>query len=100
MAEIVVAEPGYEVDPKYPRPLTRSITISCAHDHVPEHFQSERLPPSLASKIQEFLRVANLVGGHEPRIAYLCKLFVFLGSWVCFIDCSMLFKLDTGFDSE
>jgi hypothetical protein len=88
MAEIVVAEPGYEVDPKYPRPLTRSITIS------------ERLPPSLASKIQEFLRVANLVGGHEPRIAYLCKLFVFLGSWVCFIDCSMLFKLDTGFDSE
>ncbi|KAE8124605.1 hypothetical protein FH972_019472 [Carpinus fangiana] len=77
MAEIVVAEPSYEVDTEYPPPLTRAITISSAHDLLHEPFESERLPPSLASEIQEFLRVANLVGGEEPRIAYLCRFHAF-----------------------
>jgi callose synthase len=77
MAEIVLAEPSYEVDTEYRPPLTRAITISSAHDLLHEPFESERLPPSLASEIQEFLRIANLVGGEEPRIAYLCKLGLF-----------------------
>lgn len=77
MSEIVVAEPIYEDDPPEPkRPITRSITMGTGseHNHVPEPFESERLPASLASEIQRFLRVANLIESDEPRIAYLCKL--------------------------
>ncbi|CAB4277163.1 unnamed protein product [Prunus armeniaca] len=74
MSEIVVAEPIYEDDPPEPeRPITRSITMGTGseHNHVPEPFESERLPASLASEIQRFLRVANLIESDEPRIAYL-----------------------------
>lgn len=84
-SEIVVADPGYdyEGDPgtvtEYTTPttVTRSITSGSEHDidhqYVPEPFESERLPPTLESGIQRFLRVANLIEREEPRIAYLCK---------------------------
>lgn len=55
--------------------FTRSLTY---REHVPQRFESERLPSTLASDIQKFLRVANLIESEEPRIAYLCKLFFFL----------------------
>lgn len=51
--------------------LTRSLTSG--REHVSERFDSERLPATLASEIQKFLRVANLIDNEEPRIAYLCK---------------------------
>ena len=97
MAEIVVADPIYEdeghtntntVKTYTTTPVTMSLTtISYGyHDHyVPEPFESERLPPTLEYEIQRFLRVANLIGKEEPRVAYLCKLFVFFGNWGCFI---------------
>ncbi|KAJ0046231.1 hypothetical protein Pint_04895 [Pistacia integerrima] len=55
--------------------LTRSLTSG--REHVPEPFDSERLPPTLASEIQRFLRVANLIETEEPRIAYLCRFHAF-----------------------
>lgn len=84
MAEIVLAEPiqestsstaastsrrGYTTSNE--RPFTRSITFG--RDHVPEPFDSEKLPVTLISEIQRFLRVANLIESEEPRVAYLCK---------------------------
>lgn len=69
-------------------PFTRSLTSG--REHVPEPFDSERLPATLASKIGRFLRVANLIESEEPRIAYLCKLFfnnsLFLVNRVCFVE--------------
>ncbi|KAM3732281.1 hypothetical protein ACB098_11G048200 [Castanea mollissima] len=88
-SEIVVADPGYdyEGDPgtvtEYTAPttVTRSITVGSEHDidhqYVPEPFESERLPPTLESGIQRFLRVANLIEREEPRIAYLCRFHAF-----------------------
>lgn len=97
MSEIVVAEPIYEGDLEEPqRPVTRAITMGSTsyHNHVPEPFESERLPATLASEIQRFLRVANLIESEEPRIAYLCELFCFvfflfvlLVKRFCFIRC-------------
>ncbi|XP_050112527.1 putative callose synthase 8 [Malus sylvestris] len=80
MSEIVVAEPIYEGDLEEPqRPVTRAITMGSTsyHNHVPEPFESERLPATLASEIQRFLRVANLIETEEPRIAYLCRFHAF-----------------------
>lgn len=45
-------------------------------EYVPGPFDSERLPTVFASEIQRFLRVANLVGREEPRVAYLCESFL------------------------
>jgi hypothetical protein len=42
-------------------------------------FDSERLPPTLVQEVQPVLRVANLIDGETPRVAYLCK-FAFLPS--------------------
>ncbi|KAJ4726559.1 Callose synthase-like protein [Melia azedarach] len=56
-------------------PFTRSLTSG--REHVPEPFDSERLPATLASKIGRFLRVANLIESEEPRIAYLCRFHAF-----------------------
>ncbi|KAK1591245.1 hypothetical protein Q3G72_004616 [Acer saccharum] len=56
-------------------PFTRSLTSG--RQHVPEPFDSERLPSTLASDIQRFLRVANLLETDEPRIAYLCRFHAF-----------------------
>ncbi|KAL0743640.1 hypothetical protein Bca4012_085153 [Brassica carinata] len=53
---------------------TRSLTF---REHVSEPFDSERLPATLASEIQRFLRIANLVESEEPRIAYLCRFHAF-----------------------
>lgn len=101
-SEIVVADPGYdyEGDPgtvtEYTTPttVTRSITSGSEHDidyqYVPEPFESERLPPTLESGIQRFLRVANLIEREEPRIAYLCKFKNCVSFWaigfVLYID--------------
>lgn len=81
--EIVVAEPIYYETSTTTREedkasTSRSITtVSCGvdydEDHVPEPFESERLPATLAAEIQRFLRVANLIEREEPRVAYLCK---------------------------
>lgn len=78
MAEIVVAEPSHESTSyrrEYistdSRPFTRSITYG--RDYGPEPFDSEKLPVTLVSEIQRFLRVANLIEIEEPRVSYLCK---------------------------
>ncbi|KAL0306685.1 UNVERIFIED_CONTAM: putative callose synthase 8 [Sesamum radiatum] len=71
MSEIVVAEPtndeqnvastssrrAYTTTDK--RPFTRSLTSG--REHVPEPFDSEKLPITLVSEIQRFLRVANQI---------------------------------------
>ncbi|GAV78689.1 Glucan_synthase domain-containing protein/FKS1_dom1 domain-containing protein [Cephalotus follicularis] len=84
MAEIIVVD-----DPIYEQTsepnnrentavrITRSITFGDDHENVYEPFDSERLPPTLASEIQSFLRVANLIECDEPRIAYLCRFHAF-----------------------
>ncbi|TXG66640.1 hypothetical protein EZV62_007915 [Acer yangbiense] len=56
-------------------PTKKSLTSG--RQHVPEPFDSERLPSTLASDIQRFLRVANLLETDEPRIAYLCRFHAF-----------------------
>ena len=61
---------GYTRDDS--RPFTRSLTMG--RDHVTEPFDSEKLPVTLVSEIQRFLRVANLIEVDEPRVAYLCEL--------------------------
>lgn len=82
--EIVLAEPIYNETGTTTREedkasTSRSITtvstsgVGDDDDHVPEPFDSERLPPTLAAEIQRFLRVANLIERDEPRVAYLCK---------------------------
>lgn len=53
--------------------FTRSITSG--REYVPEPFDSEKLPVTLVSEIQRFLRVANQIELEEPRVAYLCKSF-------------------------
>ncbi|XP_074319213.1 putative callose synthase 8 isoform X1 [Silene latifolia] len=55
---------------------TRSIT-NFEHNYVPEAFESERLPLTLASGIRRFLRVANQIEIEEPRVAYLCRFHAF-----------------------
>lgn len=98
--EIVVAEPtgegcsrgSYnngnrrEYTSKNTRPFTRSITWGRDDDPEPEPFDSEKLPVSLVSEIQRFLRVANLIETEEPRVAYLCKpsFSFFLYRWLKF----------------
>ncbi|MED6118112.1 hypothetical protein PIB30_000095 [Stylosanthes scabra] len=42
-----------------------------SNEYVPGPFDSERLPSVFASEIQRFLRVANIIGREEPRVAYL-----------------------------
>lgn len=79
--EIVVAEPIFyecEGDGAGPSSSSTSLTISSGIDYhsVPEPFESERLPPTLAAEIQRFLRMANLVEIEEPRVAFLCKLLI------------------------
>lgn len=81
MAEIVLAEPSGEstsnsnrrvYNTTNSRQFIRSIT-SGRDDYVPEPFDSEKLPVTLVSEIQRFLRVANQIEADEPRVAYLCK---------------------------
>ncbi|CAK9325304.1 unnamed protein product [Citrullus colocynthis] len=79
--EIVVSEPIVEADSEHAASITSSIASgSHAHgvDYNPEPFESERLPVSLASEIQRFLRVANSIEREEPRIAYLCRFHAFV----------------------
>lgn len=52
--------------------VTRSITYKDYDHYVPEPFESERLPLTLATEIRRFLRVANQIERQEPRVAYLC----------------------------
>ncbi|MFS7994499.1 putative 1,3-beta-glucan synthase [Helianthus anomalus] len=88
MAEIVVVEPSIastsntnpanhnnnnnnnETKPFY--------TITSGRDYVPEPFDSEKLPVTLKSEIQRFLRVANLIDAQEPRVACLCRFHAFV----------------------
>ncbi|KAL6506932.1 putative callose synthase 8 [Orobanche hederae] len=58
------------------RHFARSIT-SGGRDSVPEPFDSEKLPVTLVSEIQRFLRVANQIEIDEPRVAYLCRFHAF-----------------------
>ncbi|XVF18396.1 hypothetical protein REPUB_Repub11eG0018000 [Reevesia pubescens] len=62
--------------------FTRSLTYgesssSGSGGYVSEMFNSERLPPTLASEIQRFLRVANMLEWKAPRVAYLCRFHAF-----------------------
>ncbi|CAL0310217.1 unnamed protein product [Lupinus luteus] len=96
MAEIVPAEPIHEIyfeqgetstsreETTHHEHVNLAITIDTSssniHDnlgYVPGPFDSERLPTIFASEIQRFLRVANLVGREEPRVAYLCRFHAF-----------------------
>ncbi|KAL3651083.1 putative callose synthase 8 [Castilleja foliolosa] len=54
---------------------TRSLTSG--RENVPEPFDSEKLPITLVSEIQRFLRVANQIEIDEPRVAYLCRFHAF-----------------------
>ncbi|CAH8260508.1 unnamed protein product [Arabidopsis lyrata] len=45
--------------------------LAFQEQYVWEPYDSEKLPETLASEIQRFLRVANLVESEEPRVAYL-----------------------------
>lgn len=92
MAEIVVVEPSYEVYTEHTLPSTGTLTVGSWHDHVPKPFESERLPPTLASEIQRFLRVANLIESKEPRIAYLCK-FIVIWSYYVYLKLVLEFYL-------
>ncbi|KAF7112669.1 hypothetical protein RHSIM_RhsimUnG0205500 [Rhododendron simsii] len=88
--EIVVAEPTgegcsrsannshnrREYTSRNARQFTRSITWG-RDDPEPEPFDSEKLPVSLVSEIQRFLRVSNLIETEEPRVAYLCRFHAF-----------------------
>ncbi|KAM0839639.1 hypothetical protein ACQ4PT_060186 [Festuca glaucescens] len=42
-----------------------------------QRFDSERLPPTLVQQVQPLLRVANLLDGETPRVAYLCRFHAF-----------------------
>ncbi|XP_076887720.1 putative callose synthase 8 [Bidens hawaiensis] len=53
-------------------------TITSGRDYVPEPFDSEKLPVTLKSEIQRFLRVANLIDAQEPRVACLCRFHAFV----------------------
>lgn len=64
--------------------ITNNVINSC-NDYVPGPFDSERLPTVFASEIQRFLRVANLLGREEPRVAYLCELFFIVFSVFVFM---------------
>ncbi|KAK6134488.1 hypothetical protein DH2020_031770 [Rehmannia glutinosa] len=87
MSEIVVAEPSNDEQNRAStsnrraytttnkRPFTRSLTSG--REHVPEPFDSEKLPVTLVSEIQRFLRVANQIEIDEPRVAYLCRFHAF-----------------------
>ncbi|GFQ05755.1 putative callose synthase 8 [Phtheirospermum japonicum] len=57
------------------RHYTRSLTSG--RENVPEPFDSEKLPITLVSEIQRFLRVANQIEIDEPRVAYLCRFHAF-----------------------
>lgn len=80
-SEIVVAEPfhastsGSSYNREYissdTTPFTRSITFG--RHYTPDPFDSEKLPVTLVSEIQRFLRVANLIEFENPRVAYICK---------------------------
>ncbi|XVF79206.1 hypothetical protein PTKIN_Ptkin14bG0201900 [Pterospermum kingtungense] len=61
-----------------PRSLTYGESSSSGSGgYVSEVFNSERLPPTLASEIQRFLRVANMLEWRAPRVAYLCRFHAF-----------------------
>ncbi|KAI5662239.1 hypothetical protein M9H77_21562 [Catharanthus roseus] len=86
MAEIVPAEPSTSSNgastsnrrvytTSNTRPFMRSITYG--REDVPEPFDSEKLPVTLVSEIQRFLRVANQIELEEPRVAYLCRFHAF-----------------------
>ncbi|XWS10813.1 hypothetical protein CRYUN_Cryun38cG0030100 [Craigia yunnanensis] len=94
--EIVPVDPIFEEEPKRNKQpvishedeeeeskgVTRSITYgesssSGSGGYVSEVFNSEKLPPTLASEIQRFLRVANMLEWKAPRVAYLCRFHAF-----------------------
>lgn len=83
MSEIIVADPIDDEQNRastssrrpftaaHSRHFTRSLTSG--RENIPEPFDSEKLPVTLVSEIQRFLRVANLIEIDEPRVAYLCE---------------------------
>ncbi|KAK3152612.1 hypothetical protein QOZ80_2BG0161290 [Eleusine coracana subsp. coracana] len=42
-----------------------------------QQFDSEKIPQTLVSEVQPFLRVANQVEAESPRVAYLCRFHAF-----------------------
>ncbi|AEE75566.1 callose synthase [Arabidopsis thaliana] len=70
-----------DMDPILPEdsPATSLFTrpLALKEQYVWEPYDSEKLPETLASGIQRFLRVANLVESDDPRVAYLCRFYTF-----------------------
>ncbi|KAK6946569.1 1,3-beta-glucan synthase subunit FKS1-like, domain-1 [Dillenia turbinata] len=64
MSEIVAAEP---INLQNTKPKITTSSVPSSRKDVPEPFDSERLPPTLASEIRSFLRVANQIEIAEPR---------------------------------
>ncbi|KAK1414361.1 hypothetical protein QVD17_30105 [Tagetes erecta] len=84
MSEIVVVEPSIASTSNHnasnhnaneTKPL---YSITSGRDYVPEPFDSEKLPVTLKSEIQWFLRVANWIEAQEPRVACLCRFHAFV----------------------
>ncbi|GAA0169377.1 hypothetical protein LIER_23880 [Lithospermum erythrorhizon] len=57
--------------------FARQRSLTSGLEYVAEAFDSEKLPVTLVSDIQRFLRVANLIELEEPRVAYLCRFHAF-----------------------
>ncbi|KAL8242615.1 hypothetical protein R6Q59_012917 [Mikania micrantha] len=84
MAEIVVVEPSIastsnnNASDHNNNETNQFYRITSGQDYVPEPFDSEKLPVTLKSEIQRFLRVANLIDAQEPRVACLCRFHAFV----------------------
>ncbi|KAF9672669.1 hypothetical protein SADUNF_Sadunf11G0067200 [Salix dunnii] len=78
MSEIVLADPIIEPQrTDYALVIDHAAASSSGGGTGTVSFDSERLPSNLTSHIQRFLRVANLIEGEEPRVAYLCRFRAF-----------------------
>lgn len=63
------------------RNFGRALAGSKTAGHVPQPFDSEKVPLILVSEVRRFLRVANQIEAESPRAAYLCELLIIVTPW-------------------